>query len=84
MKPATSWRPRFYTTATLTNPTNTGLLEASADGGRYRAVIPGEYTDSAYPLLYYFQLRDLKGAAWLYPGLNADLANQPYFVVRHV
>ena len=22
------------------------------------------------------------GQAWLYPGLNADLANQPYFVVR--
>jgi len=22
------------------------------------------------------------GVAWIYPGFNADLANQPYFVVR--
>ncbi|MHC4677848.1 MAG: hypothetical protein ACYTEK_04045, partial [Planctomycetota bacterium] len=59
-------------------------VEMSADGGRYRAVIPGEYTDSPYPLLYYFKLRDGLGDAWLHPGLNADLANQPYFVVRHL
>jgi hypothetical protein len=57
-------------------------VEMSADGGRCRAVIPGEYTDSPYPLLYYFVLREPRGAAWLYPGLNADLANQPYFIVR--
>jgi hypothetical protein len=56
--------------------------EMSADGGRYRAVIPGEYTDSPYPLLYYFVLREPRGAAWLHPGLNAELANQPYFIVR--
>jgi hypothetical protein len=60
------------------------VVEMSADGGRYRATIPGEYTDSAYPLLYYFVLRNPKGAAWLHPGLNPDLANQPYFIVRHV
>ncbi|HUV65739.1 MAG TPA: hypothetical protein VMW24_17720 [Sedimentisphaerales bacterium] len=59
------------------------VVEMSADGGRYRATIPGEYTDSVYPVLYYFILRDAKGDAWLHPGLNADLANQPYFVVRH-
>ncbi len=58
------------------------VVEMPADGGRCRAVIPGEYTDSPYPLLYYFVLRDPKGAAWLYPGLNAELANQPYFIVR--
>ncbi len=57
--------------------------EMSSDGGRFRAVIPGEYTDSPYPMLYYFELRDTHGAAWIHPGLNADLANQPYFVVRH-
>jgi len=58
------------------------VVEMSADGGRCRAVIPGEYTDSPYPLLYYFVLRDPRGAAWLHPGLNAELANQPYFLVR--
>ena len=59
-------------------------VEMSGDGGRYRAVIPGEYTDSPYPLLYYFELRDDLGDAWLEPGLNADLANQPYYIVRRV
>ena len=59
-------------------------VEMSAERGRYRAVIPGEYTDSPYPLLYYFVLREPKGAAWLYPGLNAELANQPYFIMRQV
>ena len=58
------------------------VAEMSGDGGRYRAVIPGEYTGSAYPVLYYFVLRDYKGDAWIYPGLNNDLANQPYFIVR--
>ena len=53
-----------------------------APSGRFRAEIPGQYTDSPYPMLYYFELRDAHGAAWIYPGFNADLANQPYFVVR--
>jgi hypothetical protein len=56
--------------------------EMSADGGRFRSEIPGDYTDSRYPLLYFFELRDGSGRAWLYPGFEADLSNQPYFVVR--
>ncbi|MHC4400027.1 MAG: twin-arginine translocation signal domain-containing protein [Planctomycetota bacterium] len=56
--------------------------EMSADAGRFRAEIPGQYTDSPYSMLYYFELHDPRGAAWIYPGFNADLANQPYFVVR--
>ena len=43
-----------------------------------------QYTDSPYPLQYYFELRDARGHAWLYPGFRADLCNQPYFVVRQV
>jgi len=54
----------------------------SLQNGRYAAEIPAEYTDSPYPLMYYFELHDLHGDAWLHPGLAADLANQPYFVVR--
>jgi hypothetical protein len=50
--------------------------------GRYRATIPGAYTDSPYPLEYYFELKQGQDAAWLYPGFTADLTNQPYFVVR--
>lgn len=56
--------------------------EMSMMGDRCRSVIPAEYTDSPYPLMYYFELHGLRGNAWLYPGLDANLANQPYFVVR--
>ena len=58
------------------------VLDMSADGRRYRAEIPAGYADTDYPLLYYFELHGPQGAAWLHPGLNPDLANQPYFVVR--
>ncbi len=40
------------------------------------------YTDSAYPLQYYIELRQGPASAWLYPGFTAELTNQPYFVVR--
>jgi hypothetical protein len=48
----------------------------------YRATIPADYTNSLYPLQYYFELREKPEKAWLYPGFIADLTNQPYFVVR--
>ena len=43
---------------------------------RFSASIPAEYTAAPFPLMYYF---DVSGT--LYPGLDATLANQPYFVV---
>jgi len=47
----------------------------------FRASIPASYTDSPYPLQYYFELK--QGAkAWLHPGFVPDLTNQPYYVVR--
>ena len=58
------------------------IEDMSAQGDRYRQTIPGEYTDSAYPLMYFFELHERNGQAWLYPGLAADLSNQPYFVLR--
>jgi hypothetical protein len=48
----------------------------------YRATIPAGYTDSPYPLVYYFEVSTQPGRATLYPGFAADLNNQPYFVVR--
>ena len=33
-------------------------------------------------LEYYFELKEGPEAVRLYPGFNADLTNQPYFVVR--
>ncbi len=50
--------------------------------GRYRATIPASYTDSPYPLEYYFELKQGDASAWLYPGFTPQLTNQPYFVVR--
>jgi hypothetical protein len=47
-------------------------------GNRFRGSIPGAYTESVYPLEYYFEI----GGAWLYPGFAEELNNQPYFVIR--
>jgi hypothetical protein len=50
--------------------------------GRFRVTIPAAYTDSSYPLEYYFELKQGAASAWLYPGFTPELTNQPYFVVR--
>jgi hypothetical protein len=55
-------------------------VEMQRAGKAYRAVIPAEYTDSKYPLEYYFCY--LAGNAILYPGFGEDLSQTPYFVVR--
>jgi hypothetical protein len=59
-------------------------VEMQAVGKNYGATIPAAYTNSPYPLQYYFELKEGPESAWLYPGFNADLTNQPYFVVRQV
>ena len=51
-------------------------------GQAYVAAIPAAYTDSPYPLQYYFELKLAPDRAWLYPGFPMDLAGQPYFIVR--
>ena len=48
----------------------------------YAAAIPGEYTKSQFHLQYYFEVRCAKDSVSLYPGLNKELRNQPYFVVK--
>jgi hypothetical protein len=52
------------------------------DYGRFSGTIPAGVTDSAYPVQYFFEVRDGADRAWLYPGLDATLSNRPYFVVR--
>ncbi|HYL76689.1 MAG TPA: hypothetical protein VEU96_20915, partial [Bryobacteraceae bacterium] len=51
-------------------------------GPAYVAAIPGSYTDSMYPLQYYFELKSAPDRAWLYPGFPPDLAGAPYYVIR--
>ena len=57
-------------------------VEMRAQDNRYIATVPGCYTDSNYPLEYYFELKQGPDVASLYPGLGPDLTNHPYFVVR--
>jgi hypothetical protein len=54
-------------------------MERSPDG--YSAAIPGTYSKSPYALQYYFEFLRDPHLAWLYPGFDANLANQPYFVI---
>ena len=70
----------FYRHAHQAEPWRVLPVQMEADG--CHATIPGEYTDSSYPLQYYFETSDGAGRSWLYPGLGADLSNQPYFVLR--
>ena len=48
----------------------------------YKANIPADYTNSLYPIQYYFILKYGTKSASLYPGFDPNLANQPYFLVR--
>jgi hypothetical protein len=49
---------------------------------RFRATIPASYSNSPYPLEYYFEITEAANKVWLYPGFSPELTNQPYFVVR--
>ena len=51
-------------------------------GSTFSAEIPGEYTQSLFPLQYYFELRSA-GAAWLQPAFDSTLSNQPYFAISN-
>ncbi len=50
-------------------------------GDVFAGQIPGEATDGVFPLSYAFVVHE-GGRAWRHPGIGADLATQPYFVVR--
>lgn len=56
--------------------------EMTGENATFHAAIPANYTDSPFPLQYYFELRDSAGWSQLFPGLNNDWSNQPYYVVR--
>lgn len=48
----------------------------------YSGTIPGSYSQSPYALQYYFEFRRGPEIAWMHPGFNATLSNQPYFLVE--
>jgi hypothetical protein len=57
-------------------------VEMTSQAGVFHATIPAAYTDSVYPLQYYFEVRELAEKVWLFPGFTQELSNQPYFIVR--
>ena len=59
------------------------VSELEGTGERLVATIPAKYTDAPYALTYFFELRT-GDRAWLWPGFDDDLSNQPYFLVRQV
>jgi len=48
--------------------------------GSHSAAIPADYTNSLYPLQYYFELRTAS-AATLHPPFNSTWSNQPYYAI---
>lgn len=57
------------------------MIMRRIDNG-FRATIPGSYTNSPYPLQYFFEMNQMGGETRLFPGFDALRMNQPYFVVR--
>jgi len=57
------------------------LLAMTKSAAGYQTVVPAFYTNSPYPLQYYFVVHEGSRAAHLYPGLGADRLQVPYFVV---
>ncbi len=55
-------------------------MKPVADG--FSATIPGTYTDSPFPLQYYFRVRPKSGGTVLHPGLETLFNGQPYYVVQ--
>jgi len=56
-------------------------MEMQSDDSIFSVAVPGQYTDSPFPLQYYFEIFTAAGEASLHPGLGPDFAGQPYFVV---
>jgi hypothetical protein len=57
--------------------------EMQGDNGKFAAEIPGDYTQSPYPLQYYFEFERGNQSAWLFPAFNRTLSNQPYYAVSN-
>lgn len=59
-------------------------LAMQPNGNNFQAIVPSEYTNSPYPLQYYFELKESQKKAFLFPGFNEKFTNQPYYVIRNV
>ncbi|MEX2428819.1 MAG: twin-arginine translocation signal domain-containing protein [Bacteroidales bacterium] len=59
-------------------------VNMTKSGNQFTATIPGSYTDTVFPLQYYFGLNKGGNSGVIFPGFDQTLANQPYFHVRSV
>jgi len=60
------------------------VIAMSKMGNQFTASIPASYTQTDFPMQYYFALKKGENSVVLFPGFDANLANQPYFDVRSV
>jgi hypothetical protein len=58
------------------------IIPMERQGDQLAASIPASYTQTEFPLEYFFDVKSGEGRAALYPGFTPDLTNQPYFVVH--
>ncbi|HTB63740.1 MAG TPA: hypothetical protein VK737_09135 [Opitutales bacterium] len=65
----------YYRHAQQAESWNVAAMQQSPDG--FHAEIPASYTDSAYALIYYFELQPTKGRPTLFPGFNFTAGTQP-------
>ncbi|TDF95192.1 hypothetical protein [Paenibacillus piri] len=57
-------------------------LDMERQGDSFRAWIPAAYTMSPYPIAYFFEVRTSNGDAWMIPGFENRLSNQPYYIIQ--
>lgn len=50
-------------------------------GDAFEGLVPAAYTQSTYPLMYFFEVDRGDEGRTLHPRFNAALSNQPYYVV---
>jgi hypothetical protein len=58
------------------------VVEMKAEGKSYGAAIPGGFTDSVYPVMYFFEAVNGANAGTFLPGIGEVMDNQPYYVIR--
>ena len=57
-------------------------LEMIADGDSFEAVIPEEFTNTSWPVMYFFEVIEKTGTASFLPCINETMDNVPYYVIR--
>ncbi|MCM3689696.1 hypothetical protein [Neobacillus niacini] len=57
-------------------------IKTVRDADLFTADIPASYTDSPYPIIYFFEFENDEKQKRTCPGFDKNLSNQPYFSIR--